>query len=480
MNRFLVWVVVMLGAGALVRANEADATLGTRDDAITSVGRHSSELVGLAERVWSYAETALRERESAEALAAFAQQQGFKVERGVGGLPTAFLAHFGEGRPIIGLLGEYDALPGLSQKAQPTRQVVVAGSAGHGCGHNLLGAAALGAAIAVKEQIAAGRLKGTIRFYGCPAEETLVGKLYMARAGLFDDLDVALTWHPGTQTAADTEGTRAQIDFRLAFLGTAAHAASNPWAGRSALDGLELFTHGLNLMREHVKPSVRMHYVISDGGKVPNIVPDYAQLWCWVRDSKWSGAEEVLERLRKAADGAGMIAEVQTRLTVSSGVPEMLVNEAGARVLQKSLEQLGSVAFTAEEQRFARALQAACGVDAKGLDGSVQPLRPQPMDPTLGSTDVAAVSWRVPTLNLRVTTVPVGVPGHAWPVVACSGTSVGHKGMIHAAKVLAVAAVTLFEDEPARAAIRAEFIHKSKQSTYRILIPAGPPSLPPA
>jgi aminobenzoyl-glutamate utilization protein B len=477
MNRFLASVAVLMGASAPLVATAGETVSGNRCYAIASVDRHSSELVGLADRVWGYAETALRERQSAEALAAFAQQQGFKVERGVGGLPTAFLAYFGEGKPIIGLLGEYDALPGLSQKAQPTREAVAAGAPGHGCGHNLLGAAALGAALAVKEQIAAGRLKGTIRFYGCPAEETLVGKLYMARGGVFDDLDVALAWHPGTQTAADTEGTRAQIDFRLELRGKAAHAASNPWAGRSALDALELFTHGLNLMREHVKPSVRMHYVITDGGKVPNIVPDYAQLWCWVRDSKWTGAEDVLGRLRKAADGAGMMAEVQSRLIVNSGVPEMLVNEAGARLLQKTLEQLGPVAFTTEEQRFACEVQSACGVEPKGLDGSVQPLRPQPPDPTLGSTDVAAVSWRVPTVNLRVTTVPVGVPGHAWPVVACSGSSIGHRGMIHAAKTLAMTAVVLFEDEPARASIRDEFVRRSKDSTYRLLIPNGPPDL---
>jgi aminobenzoyl-glutamate utilization protein B len=432
----------------------------------------------MADRVWKYAETALREKESARDLADFAERQGFRVQRGVGGLPTAFVARFGEGRPIIGLLGEYDALPGLSQKAKPNREALAADSADHGCGHNLLGAAALGATIAVKEQIAAGRLKGTVVYYGCPAEETLVGKLYMARAGAFDDLDIALAWHPGTQTAADTEGTRAQIDFRVEFRGRAAHAASNPWAGRSALDALELFTHGLNLMREHVKPSVRMHYVISDGGKVPNIVPDYARLWCWVRDSRWVGAEEVLSRLRKVADGAGLMAEVETQLTVQSGVPEMLVNEAGARVLQANLNRLGPVMFTAEEQQFARELQRACSVEPKGLDGSVQPLRPQPPDPTLGSTDVAAVSWRVPTLNLRVTTVPVGVPGHAWPVVACSGTSMGHRGMIHAAKVLAATTVDLLEDEPSRAAIRAEFDRKARGSTYRLLIPDGPPRLP--
>jgi aminobenzoyl-glutamate utilization protein B len=445
---------------------------------VAAIDRHGADLVGLADRIWGYAETALRERRSATALADEAERQGFRVERGVAGLPTAFVASYGEGRPIVGLLGEYDALPGLSQKPQPTEKAFKPGAPGHGCGHNLLGAAALGAAIAVKEQIAAGRIRGMVRFFGCPAEETLVGKLYMVRAGLFDDLDVALAWHPGDRTAADTEGTRAQIDLRVAFRGRAAHAASKPWAGRSALDALELFCHGLNLMREHVKPSVRMHYVITRGGKVPNIVPDDAELWCWVRDSRRDGVGEILNRLRKVSEGASLMAEVEVRLTVQSGVPEMLVSEAGARLLQANLERLGPVAFTAEEQQFAREVQRACGAEPAGLDGSVRALQPSPHDPTLGSTDAAAVSWRVPTLNLRVTTVPAGVPGHAWPVAACSGTSMGHRGMIHAAKVLAATAVDLFENEPARAAIQAEFRQKTKGAVYRPVIPDGPPALP--
>jgi aminobenzoyl-glutamate utilization protein B len=482
MNRFAAAVAALLPALMFqpARAGEGrnEGAPEAKREALASVDRHREDLVGLADRVWAYAETALRERRSAAALADEAERQGFRVERGAAGLPTAFVASYGTGRPILGLLGEYDALPGLSQKVQPTKQPLEPGAPGHGCGHNLLGAAALGASIAVKEQLAAGRLKGTVRFYGCPAEETLVGKLYMVRAGLFDDLDLALAWHPGDRTASDTEGTRAQVDFRVAFRGRAAHASSNPWAGRSALDGLELFAHGLNLMREHVKPSVRMHYVVTQGGVVPNIVPESAELWCWVRDSRRGGVDEVLGRLRKVAEGAGLMAEVETKLTLQNGVPEMLVNEAGATLLQANLERLGPVVFTAEEQEFAREVQRACGVEPTGLDGSVRPLEPQPPDPTRGSTDAAAVSWRVPTLNLRVTTVPAGVPGHAWPVAACSGMTFAHKGMIHAAKVLAATAVDLFESEPARQAVRAEFRKKTAGPSYRPLIPDGPPALP--
>jgi aminobenzoyl-glutamate utilization protein B len=478
MKRLSAAAAALLAAVAADHAWAGEGTPGTRERAVAAVDAHREDLVGLADRIWAYAETALRERRSAAALADEAERQGFRVERGVAGLPTAFVASYGEGRPVLGLLAEYDALPGLSQKAQPTEGAVTPGGAGHGCGHNLLGAAALGAAVAVKEQLAAGRIRGTVRLYGCPAEETLVGKLYLVRAGLFDDLDIALAWHPGDRTASDTDGTRAQVDLRVAFRGRAAHAASKPWAGRSALDALELFTHGLNLMREHVKPSVRMHYVITNGGDVPNIVPDHAELWCWVRDSRRDGVEEVLGRLRKVCEGAGLMAEVEARLTVQSGVPEMLINETGARLVQANLERLGPVAFTDEEQQFAREVQRACGVEPRGLDGSVRPLRPQPEEPTLGSTDAAAVSWRVPTLNLRVTTVPAAVPGHAWPVAACSGTSMGHRGMLHAARALAATAVDLFDDEPARAAIRDEFRRKIDGHPYRPIIPEGPPAPP--
>jgi aminobenzoyl-glutamate utilization protein B len=464
--------------GASLTEQAGESASNTKADAIAAINRLREDLIGLADKVWSHAETALRETQSARVLADYIERQGFELERGVAGLPTAFVARFGEGRPIIGLLGEYDALPGLSQKARPVKEPLTPGAPGHGCGHNLLGAATLGAAVAIKEQIAAGRLKGTVRYYGCPAEETLVGKLYMARAGLFDDLDVALAWHPGDQTASDTDGTRAQVDFRVEFRGRAAHAASNPWAGRSALDALELFTHALNLMREHVKPSVRMHYVVTKGGDVPNIVPEYAQLWCWVRDSRRAGVEEVLTRLRKVSEGSGLMAEVESKLTVQCGVPEMLVNEAGARLVQANLERLGPIAFTAGEQQFARDVQRACGIEPKGLDGSIQPLRPQPPDPAKGSTDAAAVSWLVPTLNLRATTLPAGVPGHAWPVAACSRTSMGHRGMIHAAKALVATAVDLFEDAQAREAIQAEFRRKTEQShRYRPLVPEGPPAL---
>lgn len=449
-----------------------------KEEAVGSINRRAADLTRLSDQVWGFAETALRETRSAKVLADFSESQGFTVKRGVAGMPTAFIASYGAGKPIIGILGEYDALPGLSQKAAPNREAIEPGAPGHGCGHNLLGVAALGAACAVKDLIAAGKLKGTIRYYGTPAEEAVGGKIYMARDGLFNDLDVCLAWHPKDRTEADTQSTQALVDFVLEFKGKAAHAAFDPWNGRSAVDGLEAFTHGINLLREHVKPTVRIHYSIQKGGDVPNVVPEYARVWCWVRDSKRAGVEEVLARVRKIAEGAALIAGVESKLTIQSGDYEVLVNMSGAKLLYANLKWLGPIQYTPAEVEFARAVQRTAGVEAKGLLGELRPFEAERPDPAGGSTDVGDVSWIVPTINLSVTTAPEGTPWHAWPVVACGGMSIGHKGMIHAAKALAATAVDLFEDATARDQIRAEFQQKTKGHAYKPFIPEGPPPLP--
>src|SRR6478609_5999789 len=267
-----------------------------KDAIVKSVDKHQQELISVSDKIWAYAETALKEYKSSKELADYAEAQGFVVKRVVAGMPTAFTAEFGSGKPIIGIMGEYDALPGISQKAQPTKEALLTGAAGQGCGHNLFGAGSLGAAVAVKELIQQGKLKGTIRFYGTPAEEAVGGKIYMAREGLFNDLDICLDWHPAAEIAANMQSSQAMVDFIVEFKGKAAHAAADPWNGRSALDGV-------NMLREHVHPSVRMHYVIQSGGQVPNVVPDYASIWMWVRDSKRSGVEDVFARVKDIAKG---------------------------------------------------------------------------------------------------------------------------------------------------------------------------------
>jgi aminobenzoyl-glutamate utilization protein B len=449
-----------------------------KEAAVASVERHRPELVDLANQVWGFAETALREKRSSKVLADYAEAQGFKVERGVAGLPTAFVASYGSGKPVIAILGEYDALPGISQKAQPTKEPVEAGAPGHGCGHNLFGAASLGAAVAVKELMAAGKLQGTVRFYGTPAEESVGGKLYMVREGLFKDVDVVLAWHPSDETKADTQSTQAMVDFIVEFHGKTAHAAFDPWNGRSALDGLEIFTHALNMMREHVRPTVRMHYVIKDGGDVPNVVPDHAKVWVWVRDTKHDSVNELMERVRKMVQGSALAADVESTLRIQSGDYEMLVNRAGERLLQTNMDWVGPIQYTAEEQEFAKTIQRETGIEQKGMSGAVNPLNENPGGPEGGSTDVADVSWNVPVLHVSVVTAPLGSPWHAWPVAASGGMSIGHKGMTYASKVLAATLVDLFEQPEKRAEIRREFEASTRGTVYKGYIPDGPPPLP--
>ncbi len=268
------------------------------------------------------------------------------------------------------------------------------------------------------------------------------------------------------------------VDFIVEFKGKAAHAAYDPWNGRSAVDGLELFTHGLNMLREHVRPTVRMHYTIVNGGEVPNVIPEYAKIWCWVRDSKRTGVEEVLARVRQIAEGAGLMAGVEAKFMIQTGDYEMLVNMTGAKLLHENLTWLGAIQYTTEEQNFARGIQRATGVEEKGLSGAIQPLEEPKPDPPGGSTDVADVSWVVPTLHLSVTTAAEGAPWHAWPVVACGGMSIGHKGMMHAAKALAATMVDLFENEKIREAIRSEFEGQTQGHVYKPYIPTGPPPQP--
>lgn len=469
---------VLLAGLLIVSQLAAGASLKKKEEAVASIERHKAEIIDLSDRVWGFAETALLETRSAEALAAYAEKQGFTVERGVAGMPTAFVASYGEGRPIIGVLGEYDALPGLSQKAQPVKEALQAGAPGQGCGHNLLGTAALGAALAIKELMSEGKLKGTIRFYGTPAEEAVGGKIYMVREGLFKDLDVCLTWHPGDKTEVSVDGSQALVEFMVEFSGKTAHAASDPWNGRSAVAALEFFTTGLNRMREFVRPTVRMHYAILNGGDVPNVVPAYARLWCWLRDSKGAGVDQLLGRARRIAEGAAIMAEVGSKLTVQGGNWETLVNLTGEKVMFANLQWLGPIPFTPEEQDFAKEIQRATGTDPKGLDGAVQPWAAPKPDPDGGSTDVGDVSWIVPTLSMDATTAPKDAPWHAWPVVACGGMSIGHKGLVYAAKALAATMVDLFEDAKTLQAVQAEFREKTKGVVYKPFIPDGPPTEP--
>ena len=466
---------LMLFSALLPCALSAQATRTLKQTAVATVERQREDLIRMSDEIWGLAEVGLQETRSAEVLASYAQRQGFTVQRGVAGMPTAFVASYGSGQPVIAILGEFDALPGISQKAVPAREPLHTGEPGHGCGHNLFGAASLGAAVAIKEMIAAGTLKGTVRFYGTPAEETLGGKIYMIREGLFKDVDIALAWHPDDKTTVDNLGAQAIVQFMVEFHGRTAHAAADPWNGRSAADAAEAFTHGINLLREHVRPTVRMHYTVERAGDVPNVVPDYARVHTWVRDSRRPGVDTVFARVKEIARGAALIAGVEQTVTVQTGSSDMIILDRGLKLLHDNLAWIGAPPYTESEQVFARTLQANTGQPQVGMKAELLPLAPILPDPPGGSTDVGDVSYVVPTLHFYGATAPFGVPWHAWPVVASSGMSIGHKGMMMAAKTLAATAVDLFSDQTTRTALRAEFAEKTKDVTYKWLIPDGPP-----
>ncbi|UZR99885.1 amidohydrolase [Chondrinema litorale] len=444
---------------------------------IASLDGKFDELTELSDKIWSYEEIAFQETKSAEALVAYAKAQGFAVKTGVADIPTAFIAEYGSGEPIIGIMGEFDALPGLSQKTVPTKDPLNEGKPGHGCGHNLFGVASLGAATAIKELIEEGKLKGTVRFYGTPAEEKFFGKLWMIRAGLFDDLDVMMDWHPSADTKADVQSSLALVDFMVEFYGQAAHASADPWNGRSASDALELYTTGINYYREHIKPTVRIHYHIQDGGKVVNVVPDYSRIWTRVRDTKREGMDVVWKQVERIAEGAAIMANVDYKISLISGIHEVLPNRAGGTAMQSNLEYLGEISYTNEEVEYAKGIQRATGKPEVGMDMKINPLEETKEHPGGGSTDAGDVSWVVPTIRLGVTTAPKGTPWHSWAVVACGGMSIGHKGMVYAAKALSMTMVDLFENEKLRDEVKAEYKERKGDYEYKGIVPDGPPPL---
>jgi aminobenzoyl-glutamate utilization protein B len=442
---------------------------------VASVEKHQEALIAISDSIWALAETAFEEDKSAEILASYAEANGFTVTRGVAGIPTAFTATYGSGSPVISVLGEFDALPGISQKAQPTKEFLNDGAAGHGCGHNLFGAGSLGAAIAVKELIEAGKIKGTVKFLGTPSEEKFFGKIWMVKAGLWDDVDVNISWHPSADTRADVQSSLALIDFKVEFYGQAAHASADPWNGRSASDALELYTTGINYYREHIKPTVRIHYHIQDGGQVVNVVPDYARLWVRVRDSKRSGMKPVYERVQAMAEGAAIMANVDYKISLISGIYETLVNRSGGAIMQKNLELLGPLSYTEEETAFGMKIQEATGKPQVGMDAIISPLEETRENSGGGSTDVGDVSWNVANINLGVTVAPKDTPWHSWAVVACAGMSIGHKGMIHAAKAMGMTMVDLFDNPKLVNQVKAEYKERKGNEVYEPMIEGPAP-----
>ena len=471
---YWLFVLLCLSWSAMAQMGHEDPL---KQSVIQSVNDQYNALTDLSDRIWAYEEIAFRETRSASDLMAYAKEQGFKVTAGIGGMPTSFIAEYGSGEPVIGILGEFDALPGLSQNSVPHKSPLNEGGAGHGCGHNLFGVASLGAATAIKDLIESGDLKGTVRFYGCPAEEKFFGKLWMVRAGVFDDVDVVMDWHPAGETKVGVQSGLALVDFIVEYYGQAAHASGDPWNGRDASDALELYTTGINYYREHVKPSVRIHYDIQNAGEVVNVVPDYARVWTRVRDTKRDGMVEVWKQVERIAEGASIMANVDYKITLVSGIHEVLVNRTGAAALQSNLEFLGPITYTDEEQEFAKKIQLATEKPQVGIKSEINPMEETLEHPRGGSTDVGDVSYVVPVIRLRATTAPSGTPWHSWAVTACGGMSIGHKGMAYAAKALSMTMVDLFESEQLREEVKAEFRERKGDYVYKPIIPDGPPPI---
>ena len=421
--------------------------------------------VAVAQKIWETPETALQEKRSSAALAAELEKEGFRITWNIGGEATAFCAVAGSGKPVVALLAEYDALPGLSQAAgKAKKEALVENGPGHGCGHNLLGTAAVAAAIAANRARVDRKLAGTIQLFGTPAEEQLYGKTFMIRDGAFRDTDVVLSWHPAAQTMVTNRTRLAATAVEVEFFGKTAHAAASPWLGRSALDALVLFDHAMALMREHIKPTARIHRVVSKGGEAANIIPDYTKGQYWLRDSTGESVNEMLGRMRKAADGAALATETRAQVTLLFGVREPVPNDTLDKVIQKELDRAGPPAFDQADQDFAKAVQKEMGVEPAGLSTAVQPY--QQKSGGTASSDIGEVSAVVPLAELNVATLPLGAPLHSWAQTVCAAHPIGQKGMMVAARVLAAAALDLLSDPALVKAARDDFERETKGKPY--------------
>lgn len=469
MRRFACYLVALTSLFGVANAQEYSADKQAALDAVAAL---EPDIHAMSMALWSYAETALLETESATLLSAILEKEGFAVRRGVSGMPTAFVASFGSGSPQIGILAEYDALPGVGNAPTPHRKDRDDGvTSGHGCGHNLFGAASVAAAIALKRTIETNNIPGTIQLYGSPAEETVVGKVYMAKDGLFDGADAVLEWHPGLETAVRNQTGRALNNFDVEFFGQAAHASADPWNGRSSLDAVEMMNYGVNLMREHVKPTTRIHYVVPRAGDAPNVVPEYAKVWYFVRDIDRESVEKWYAWILKIAEGAALATRTDHKVFLTTGVHEYNLNRPLQEALQANLEAIGSPIFTEEEQAFARSLQEFLDVEQKGFNTEVKPLADEPEPVSGGSTDVAEVSYITPTAGFSVVTAAADVPWHSWATTACHGTVAGVKGAVVAAKVLALTGADLLTNATLLEEARAYFEEKTGGKAYRSPIP---------
>lgn len=428
-------------------------------------------------QIWDYAEVGYKEVKSSALLQQTLKDNGFTVETGVAGIPTAFVATYGSGSPVIGILAEFDALPGLSQTNAPEK-TSAGKDAGHACGHHLFGVASVASGIAIKQLIEQKKLTGTIKVFGCPAEEGGSGKVYMVREGLFKEVDIAIHWHPGNENGVTMTSALANKSAKFRFRGISAHAAASPERGRSALDGVEAMNNMVNMMREHIPQETRIHYVITSGGKAPNVIPDYAEVYYYVRHPKKDVVESIFNRVVNAANGAALGTDTKVEYEIIGGTHDLLLNKTLAEVMQKNLEKTGGIPYTPAEIEFANKIQSSFGFAAPPVTnaGIITPMRIE-MNAGGGSTDVGDVSYVVPTVGLRTATWVPGTPAHSWQAVACGGTEIGTKGMMVAAKTMAMTVIDLILQPELVVKAKEEFKQMLGNYQYKALLGDRKPAL---
>ncbi len=466
----LLYSVFLLSQEAVsaTSSSPTDQTQTAKATVDAFVRSHADSSWEMARKIYDWAEVGYQEKRSAALLADAMEAGGFKLERGVAGIPTAFIATIGSGKPLIGILGEYDALPGLSQQAVAERQTRPEISSGHGCGHHLFGVASATASLAVGEQIRSGALKGTLRFYGCPAEEGGSAKAFMVRSHLFDDCDAVLHWHPSSQNMAGDEASQARIAVKFRFHGTSSHAAAAPEMGRSALDALELTNHAAELLREHTPDFTRIHHVVTAGGSAPNVVPDFAEVFYYIRHPRSAAVQTLYPRLVKCAEAGALATETRLETVYLGGILEIMPNDSLARVARANLAKLNDLSYDETESRFAGQIQKTLAEPLPLKSLSV--ITDRTGQGSGGSTDVGDVSWVVPTAGFTTACWVPGTSAHSWQAVAAGGTTIGRKGMVLAARVLAATGCDLFQSPALVAAARDELGRRRAGRSYQSLL----------
>jgi aminobenzoyl-glutamate utilization protein B len=465
-----------------------------KEKALNWISQNESRIIEISNKIWEWAELGLIEYKSSSLLADELEKNGFTVQRGVAGMPTAFVASYGSGKPIIGVLGEYDALPGLSQKPTAKKEPLIPGGPGHGCGHNIYGASGVAGVMAVKMAMEASGIKGSIKFFGCPAEENFSGKAFMVRDGIFHDLDAVLGHHPGIMNAATLDSCLAVSSVKFRFYGEAAHAAASPEHGRSALDAVELMNVGVNYLREHVIQEARIHYIIDSGGDQPNVVPAFARSWYYIRAPEREQVESMYKRILDIAKGAALMTGTTYDVELVEGTYNVVPNQALAELVVRNMREIGTPKYTEEEHRFAREMAKTIPAEEKReqlrkskrpgweklLDVDIDETVPDPWgegEVSPASTDVADVSWHAPTLEFSTVSGILGTPGHSWQSTAFAGMSIGHKSLIFAAKTITTSIIDLLEKPDIIQKARKEFATRLRGRVYKS--PLSPEAKPP-